>query len=298
MTHPGKRASKKEEPPARKSSPKGAKTKDPAGALLARLEDAFTEDERRQILIGALLGMDRAAQEGLCARLGATGETLAPLLGLAPVAAHSQAPSAVSPQRIEQDWQLLWKEWDRIVKATDNGKGPYIQNSISYTTPDLDTDTLVADLEKVATRLLPLLPLHLAHPGPKPFDLAKKLASSLGKIAPSYQSRIILPEDGASLGTATTQLALRWLWQHDPPLKPGARLARLGKLASALSESRPYFFFDDETLVSFVAGLGEKECQEMTHWLEQNREKNPWKDAFEGGWGPGAPLVRLLGREE
>jgi hypothetical protein len=298
MALPGKKVARKETPPARLSDPGGARTKDPAGALLARLEDAFTEDERRQILIGALLGMDRAAREHLCAQLGATGATLAPLLGLAPVAARGQAPAAVSPQRIEQDWQLLWKEWDRIVKATDNGKSPYIQNSISYTTPDLDTDTLVADLEKVAARLLLLLPLHLAHPGPKPVDLAKKLASSLGKLAPSYQSYIILPEQGATLGTATTQLALRWLWQHDPKLKPAARLARLGKLASALFESEPCFFFEEGTLASFMARLGEKERQEMTQWLEENREKQPWKDAFENGWGPGAPLVRLLGREE
>jgi hypothetical protein len=297
MTPPGKRASKKEKPPARKSSPKGSKTKDPAGALLAGLEGAFTEAELRQILAGALLGMDRAAQERLCAQLGATGPTLAPLLGLAPAAARNQAPSAVSPQRIEQDWQALWKEWDRIIKATDDSEGPYIQNSISYTTPDLDTETLVADLDKVATQLLPLLPLHLASPGPKPFDLARKLSSSLDKIAPSHADYIILPEDGVALGAATTKLALAWLWQHDSEQKPGAKLARLGKLAAVLFEAEPCWYFDEAALASFFEGLGAKERKEMTQWLDKNREKEPWQQAFDEEWGPCAPIVALLGEE-
>lgn len=296
MTPPGKRAASKGKPPVRKSGPKGSQTKDPAGALLAGLEGTFTEAELRQILAGALLGMDRAAQGRLCAQLGATGATLAPLLGLAP-AARSQAPSAVSPQRLEQDWQALWKEWDRIIKATDDPEGPYLQNEISYNNLDLADDKLVADLDKVATKLLPLLPLHLASPGPKPFDLARKVSSSLGKIAPSHVDYIILPEDGVSLGAATTKMVLAWLWQSDPEQKPAAKLARLGKFLEALFEGEPCFVLDEATLTSFLEGLGAKEHKEMTQWLEKNREKEPWQQAFDEEWGPCAPIVALLGEE-
>lgn len=294
MTPPGKQAPKKKKPPARKSSPKGSKTKDPAEALLTRLEDAFSEAELRQILAGALLGMDRAAQERLCARLGATGATLAPLLGLAS-SAQRQVLSNASPQRLAQDWQALWKEWDRIIKATDDEDGPYLQNEISYNNLDLADAALVADLDKIASKLLPLLPHHFTHPGPKPFDLVRKVSSSLGKIAPSHVDYIILPEDEVSLGAATTRLVLTWLWGHDPEQTPTAKLVRLGKLAEELFEGELCFVLDGATLSSFFGRLGVNERKELSQWLEKNRKKEPWQQAFDEESGPCAPIVALLG---
>jgi len=204
----------------------------------------------------------------------------------------------VSPQRLEQDWQALWKEWDRIIKATDDPEGPYLQNEISYNNPDLADDQPAADLDKVATKLLPLLPLHLASPGPKPFDLARKLSSSLNKIASSHVAYIILPEDVVPLGAATSKLALNWLWQHDSEQKPAAKLAWLGEFLEAIFDGEPSFVLDETTLTSFLEGLGAKERKEMTHWLEKNIEKDPWKQAFdEEEWGPCAPIVAQLVEE-
>ena len=292
MPSRGKRTSSA---PPTPSKPRSAGGRD--ATLLARLERAFSETELRQILVGALARLDRAAQENLCAELGATGATLAPMLGLA--SATRGAPrSTVSPERLEQDWQALWKEWDRIIKATDDEEGPYLQNEISYTSLDLAEDKLVADLEAVAVKLLPLLPSYLATPAPRSFDLAKKISSSLGKIAPNHIDYLIVNEEGVTLGAATSKLVVTWIWQSEPRQKSTAKLARLGKFLTTIFEHQPCFTLDEPTLTSFVSSLGTKEREEMAVWLETKREQEPWQQAFDEEWGPCAPLVALLGGDE
>lgn len=292
MPSRGKRTSSS---PSTPSKPRSSGGRD--ATLLARLEGAFTEVELRQILVGALAGLDRAAQEALCAGLGATGATLASMLG--PVSATRGAPrSAVSPQRLEQEWQALWKEWDRIIKATDDEEGPYLQNEISYTSLDLAEDKLVADLESVAVKLLPLLPSYLATPAPRSFDLTKKISSSLGKIAPNHIDYLIVNEEGATLGAATSKLVVSWIWQNDPEQKSTAKLARLGKFLTTIFEHEPCFTLDEPTLTSFLTSLKAKEREEMARWLETKREQEPWQQAFDEQWGPCAPLVASLARDE
>lgn len=155
---------------------------------------------------------------------------------------------------------------------------------------------MATDLDRVAAKLLPLVPPRLAAPGPKPFDLVRKLASSLGNIAPSHADYLLLPDDGFELGPSTTKLALTWLWatgaQQGRP--PAATLDRLARLGEQLAENEPGAYLNEKALRAFLRALQGAERKALRQALEQRKGREPWKQAFDEGWGPCLALVEAL----
>src|SRR5262245_8147151 len=133
-------------------TPRGQKKAAPPQdeALLEALAQRFSDRERSVILSGALQELDPAGRARLYARLSSSAAAaLSALLEAAPSPAKV-APSGVSEARLEQDWQETLKAWQAIIRQSNQSQSRYLQNEISYTTQDLDTEGIAADLEGVA----------------------------------------------------------------------------------------------------------------------------------------------------
>jgi hypothetical protein len=160
------------------------------------------------ILGEALLALDASGRERLVA-------SLAPEYGKALKRAWESVPStqAGAPRtdaEITAAWTAAWKLWDQIVRSTNDLDGPYLQNTISYNTPDLNVADVVADLDEVAEQILPLIePVVKKGLAPR-FDMRKRITKSFDSIAADVDW-VIRPEDALPIGPKTTEALLTWM---------------------------------------------------------------------------------------
>ncbi len=194
---------------------------------------AFPEASRRGVLdavrdalevhlaaTGASTDARRAAGDDLRrAALAAQGmhSPLRPIrrLPIATETAPSRANRAgegtpTSPEAILRAWTDGWDRWDRIIAATNNSRSRYYFSGDGGRLRDIDRERLVADLDAVATMLLPLIEPVVAGALAPRFDLPRRVVRSLSKVAKDLEW-VLLGEEPLGLGRASTQVILGWM---------------------------------------------------------------------------------------
>ncbi len=158
------------------------------------------------LLSEALLALDEAGQERLKTQLGReNGNAVVKALRSVPSITAKNTPSD-EPAAIEAAWAQFWKLADGIVSASNDSESCYLQNEISYTTPDLDVPSIFTDLDEAAEGLVQLV----GKSSDAQVDFPSRLLRALGKIGRKLTWAIV-PEEPLPLGPRLSEALLEWL---------------------------------------------------------------------------------------
>ncbi len=158
------------------------------------------------LLSEALLALDEAGQERLRTQLGReNGDAVVKALRSVPSITAKNTPLD-EPAAIEAAWAQFWKLADGIVSASNDSESCYLQNEISYTTPDLDVPSIFADLDEAAEGLVRLV----GKSSDAQANFPSRLLRALGKIGKKLTWAIV-PEEPLPLGPRLSDALLEWL---------------------------------------------------------------------------------------
>ncbi|MEW5851509.1 MAG: hypothetical protein AB2A00_22155 [Myxococcota bacterium] len=164
--------------------------------LAGALQQEFPDEKLAQLAAGALLALDARAMKGLLSAHGKAGQRVLEGMGLL-----RREGTAV------EQWEGGLKGILRLLSKMDDEETGYLQHEISYTSPDLDYETLLHDIDVIAGRLLPLVPAAVkASAKGDPTAVAVKVEDAIDGLE---DDGILVPED-YELGPKLTELVLQW----------------------------------------------------------------------------------------
>jgi hypothetical protein len=253
-------------------------------ALIEALSASFSREEIQQILTCSLLSLDPSGIERLGARLGP--ETAATLRRV--LSAESETAKATGPQpsidKIRQEWDSAWEEWDACVAETGDEDGKYVLQEHHWEPPYLDKSALAEDLEPIAARMRVLLPRVYEGNLAPDFSFAHTLKNTVEDVG-GVSEWIEDSGEGIAFGPEVTRCLLEWEWR-------AARRDNLGAFEFAdgicrLEQSCEDMALDHSTVSSFVFDLEAEAQKEILEGIVRHRKSGHWARALEsvhGGW--------------
>jgi hypothetical protein len=182
-----------------------------------RLLAGLTETEIGQLLDALLQALPPEDLEQSLSQLsGDTQQTIRQILSPPPSKKQKQqAPTAatlaVSLAKLSQTWSQLWQDWEAIVWEASEEDGQYIEQEAHWEPPYLDNYAFAQDLDKVATKMLPLVPVAFEHGFTPDRGFAPALLEAEAEILGGIPDWIEMNE-GISLEAHTTECWLQWEW--------------------------------------------------------------------------------------
>ena len=246
------------------------------------VSSALSREERKRVLVCALLALDEAGLERLIKRLGSeTGPTVRAVFQSSTGTSPERGPSQA---RVKQDWDEAWGEWEGRVAEAGHEEGDYVQQDEPWEPPYLDTCTLANDLEAIAARVRPLIPRVLDDQLDPDFSFAATLSETAQEVGSGLPEWM---ESGEALdfGPEATTGLLEWEWRvaHQKGLAAFRTLEGIRELDASLEDAG----LDDEAIGRFVLALDDIDQKGILQGIEEHRSKGPWGELLEhvhSGW--------------
>lgn len=228
-------------------------------ALLARLKAALASAELDDVLVASLSMHDREARVRLLERLNPT--TAAALrLALAPPRRPAAVAAVVpSQEKLRQQWNALWAEWNDCVEESGREDGRYVRQERHWEAPYCDLSSLSLDLDKVAKRLRPLLaPVQRAGIAGD-FSFLDRLRHLDDELASGLPEWMAPDELELMLGPEATACMLEW--EGGVPERPRCELFELIDAITRLEAERERVCFHEKTIARYVAAWPKQALQ-------------------------------------
>jgi hypothetical protein len=189
-----------------------------------RVFDSLTQEQVQTLLDALFSTRDTSHDEALFRRLDEDiAHTIQKILQTEgqPESGVSDSDRIISRQRLLEEWDALWKEWDQCVRELGREKGKYVGRAEHWEPPNFYGDDLAYDLDKIAEKMRPLID--------DVFVLVKEPDLFKGAIRQIDERIGLYPEwlgadyrDPFQLGANTTDCILRWQWlQYREHSEPG-----------------------------------------------------------------------------
>lgn len=190
-------------------------------SLAKRLSSVLTEAEIGALVEAFFAVVSPKKQEEAIAQLSEdTQKTIRAIL--APPAkaskqkgkkASSKASTRDTPSlaKQEQTWASLWKEWNAIIFAATKENGDYIEQEASWEEPYFNEYQFVQDLEQVATKMKPLLPIAFEH-GFQPYGSFVEAVEEATADADNSLEDWMSPIESFEIEPELTFCVVQWEW--------------------------------------------------------------------------------------
>jgi hypothetical protein len=174
-----------------------------------------------------------------------------------------------------QDWEKLWKEWDKAVSKIGDENGPYVYYESHWDPPCFYGEPLSEALEVIAEQIFPLIE--------KIYKLKiedeDKFFIALQEIEDrfhSYPEWIYADDAECTMSLNTTQCILDWQWlfakEHEKPVR-----AFLNKLIN-IEEMLENIYLSTGTIIDFVISLSDEQQKEAYDYITENGTKEFFKE--------------------
>lgn len=195
--------------------------------------------------------------------------------------AASAAPDKpVSTAKLEQTWNELWDEWDDIVAEASQEDGEYVIQDHHWESPYFAESTVIADLEKIAKKMRPLIPPAIEHSFSPDEGFAKAIAMMEDEISAGMPEWIYI--EGFHLEENLTICLLEWEWLSfikDVEIEKKAPDAfAFAESILKLENSFSQVGLNSEKLWEFFTQLPEADQEAIFRGLAQHKETSPWQN--------------------
>jgi hypothetical protein len=268
--------------PKRKSRPQPDK-------LSSQLLDALTEAEIAQLLDALFQVLPDDLQTRAIAQLDSdTQQIIQQILAPAPPQKKGKISSSA---KLAEAWTKAWDDWDNVIAEASEDDGDYIIQEVRWEPPYLDTTRLTEDLEAIAERMLPLIPMAIEHQFSPDQGFVDALLESEAAIADGTRGSHYGAElyEGLTVEHQVTTCLLTWEWLTAQQQRQDAfqfiQQVREGEIQfSAIA-------LDDDAMLEFFTELPEKDQQiiwqgwttqkQFSMWREPlNNVRSYWRDFY------------------
>lgn len=252
--------------------------------LIERLTASLSGEEIQTILACSLLSLDPAGIERLAARLETeTASTLRGVL-LSPGKTTRPATSQPSIDKIRQEWDSAWQDWDACLAETADEDGKYVMQEHHWEPPYLDKSALAEDLEPIAARMRIVLP-HVFERNLAPdFSFAHALQDTVADIG-GFSEEIEDSGEEFAFGPEVTRCLLDWEWRR--VRRENLKAFQFLDSICVLEHSGKDMYLDHSTIGDFVFALETQVQKEILQGIVLHRQSGHWARALEsvhGGW--------------
>jgi hypothetical protein len=264
-------------------------------SLLAALSAALSDEELRRTLVAALLALDHAGMSRLARRLGTeTGGLVRRIVYTKPVDGRRTKPAAGSA-KIRQEWESAWAEWEECVAESGDEDGKYVLQEHEWEAPYFDTEAVASDLERVASRIRPLLP-HvidecLCKPAFRFAEVLRETADAIGGGLPEWMDGSWEP---AWFGPEVTGCLLEAEWRMAERARKDA--FEYVDAILALDQSLGNAGLDGQAIVAFVLDLPAAEQRAILAGIDRSRQSGLWKRVLGTAGSSWSRMTRKLER--
>lgn len=181
-------------------------------------------------------------------------------------------PLEAGREKLRDDWKALWCEWDDCIAESGSEDGKYVHQDADWEPPYLDQTGVLDDLERVATRMRPLL-ARVWDEGFDPelnfADAVESAAHDIGAGLPEW----IQPVDSGQFGRDTTACLLEWQWRtaQREGVGPFAFTEGICRLEQSLEAG-----LDDDSIVALPTMFDEGDQRAILRGLAEHRQAAPW----------------------
>jgi len=240
-----------------------------------RLLTALSQQEMAQLL-DALFGVILPElQEQAIAQLSPdTQQTVQQLLDFTQ---NDQSTPTVSLAKQAQTWSKLWKKWNAIVEEASEEEGKYLVQEVDWEPPYFDTYTFVEDLETIAGKMLPLLPIAFEHEFTPSGDFATALLEAEAEVAFGLPDWEII--DGLDLEQQLTNCLLQWEWLTVQEQQQDAFY--LTQKIRRHEEQFEEVQLDSDATFDFFIQLPEADQQSIVNGLIAEKESSLWQPVLQ-----------------
>ncbi|MCY7286459.1 MAG: hypothetical protein LH679_24195 [Cyanobacteria bacterium CAN_BIN43] len=241
----------------------------------AQIIDALTEQELTQ-LIEVLFGVLSSQQtEQAIAQLSPdTQQTLQQILKPSPTSKKTQAAATqtASLAKQQQTWSKLWKDWNAILNEAEKERSKYIIQEAHWEQPYFDTTTFVEDLEEVADKMRPLVPIAFEQnfTPDDGFIPALQAAASMSIGGEDWMEIT----EGLALEPQITYCLLEWEW-----LELQSQGQDAFKFVQHIRQKEIEFqnvSFEYEAILDFLTQLTEPDQRRILAGLTEDQESPSW----------------------
>lgn len=245
------------------------------------LLEALTQQEIAQLLDALFEVMSSEQQERAISQLEIeTQQTVKQILSSPPTGDRTLASDTqiISSAKQAQTWSELWQQWDAIVHEASAEEGQYIYQEVDWEPPYFDETTFVEDLEEVAAKMRPLIPIAFEREFTPEGDFASALLEAEAEVAGSLPDWMEIV-NGLCIERQLTCCVLEWAW---------LTLQRQGEdafgLAQCIQEYDGLFcdvVLERDAILDFFSQLPAAQKQRLFDGLSANKETALWKSQLE-----------------
>lgn len=181
--------------------------------------------------------------------------------------------SPISTAKLQQTWSELWQEWFAVVEKAAQEEGEYIKQEERWEQPYFDESAFVEDLEKVAKKMHPLLPVAFQNGFSPDEGFAQALLDAEDEVAEALPDWMEVM-NGFGLGKTLTTCLLEWEW-----LKIQKKKQNAFDFAQRILDWEgdfSYVFWDDDTFLDFFDRLSKANQEVLYRGLDDARGMAPW----------------------
>ena len=240
-----------------------------------RLLEALTQEEVITLLDAIFAVLPSDTMGVILAQLAPDSRQTVQRVLSSPVAGDTEiaAEDLASLAKLKETWHALWREWHDIVVEASQEDGDYMIQEAHWEPPYLSETKVVDDLERVASKMRPLLQTAFTEWDPEDYNFAESLELAVDEILGGMPEWIHV--EGFYLEKDLTFCMLEWEWLISR-LEDEDAFAFAQRIVSWEQNNR-IITFEEDTFFDFFTGLPERDQLVIFKGLSEHKESAPWK---------------------
>ena len=231
-----------------------------------KLIEALTIDEMIQLLDDLLSSMDKTHIKQVLSNLNNENiKEIASQLLLS-----DKMTKVVSDNKFIQEWQELWKSWDKYVSDLGDEEGGYACQDNHWEAPYFNSDDFTEDLENIAKKMLPFLE-RISQMQYEDTDLFKEALQEVESGIMDYPEWMGAEYSDCCFNEYVTECVVRWTWLNADSVE-----TFLNDLIE-IEDSFNTINLDDQGYINCFNELSEEIEKEIYDYINKNKDIPAWK---------------------
>ncbi|SLM29681.1 hypothetical protein MTBBW1_1940008 [Desulfamplus magnetovallimortis] len=231
-----------------------------------QLIEALTIDEMARLLDGLLSSMDKKHIKQVLSDLNNENiEEIASQLLFS-----DKTTKVVSDNKFIQEWDELWRSWNRCVSKLGDEDGEYVCQDNHWETPYFGSNDFAEDLEKIAVKMLPYLDRisQMQEDEPELFQVALQEVESGIMEYPEWMGA---EYSDAYFSVSATECMVKWAWLNADSVE-----TFLNSLIET-EDNLKIISMDNQGYFNCIDALSEDDQKEIYDYINENKDTPVWK---------------------